>query len=86
MRIGYIGSYARSDWGVGSDLDFVIVVERCKEPFWRRTLEWDLTTLPVPTDLLVYTSEEWQALALHGGRFYRTIEHEAIWVYASKTS
>ena len=33
LRIGYMGSYARSDWGVGSDLDLVIVVERCEQPF-----------------------------------------------------
>ena len=26
LRIGYFGSYARGDWGVGSDLDLVILV------------------------------------------------------------
>jgi len=81
LRIGYIGSYARGDWGVGSDVDLIIVVERCEQPFWQRTLEWDLTSLPVPPDVLVYTREEWQALTRQGGRFYRTVEQEAIWVY-----
>jgi predicted nucleotidyltransferase len=81
LRIGYIGSYARGDWGVGSDLDLIVVVERSGEPFWRRGLEWDLSLLPVPTDLLVYTQEEWQALAAQGGRFHRTVEREAVWVY-----
>ena len=28
LRVGYFGSYARGDWGVGSDLDLVIIVER----------------------------------------------------------
>ena len=81
LRIGYIGSYARGDWGVGSDLDLIIVVERCEQPFWRRALEWDLASLPVPADLLVYTREEWQALATQGGQFYHAVEQEAIWVY-----
>ncbi|RKL62693.1 nucleotidyltransferase domain-containing protein [Thermoanaerobacteraceae bacterium SP2] len=26
VKIGYFGSYARKDWGVGSDLDLVVVV------------------------------------------------------------
>ena len=27
LKIGYFGSYARGDWGVGSDLDLIIIVE-----------------------------------------------------------
>jgi hypothetical protein len=81
LRIGYIGSYARGDWGVGSDLDLVVVVECCEQPFWRRALAWDVTSLPVPTDVLAYTQEEWQSLSARGERFYRTIKCEAVWVY-----
>jgi predicted nucleotidyltransferase len=25
LRVGYFGSYARGDWGVGSDLDVIII-------------------------------------------------------------
>ena len=32
VRLGYFGSYARGDWGVGSDLDLVIIVENSDEP------------------------------------------------------
>ena len=32
-RIGYFGSYARGDWGVGSDLDLVAIVDAAVEPF-----------------------------------------------------
>lgn len=28
VRLGYFGSYARGDWGVGSDIDLVAVVQR----------------------------------------------------------
>src|SRR5262249_16682613 len=30
-RVGYFGSYARGDWGVGSDVDLIIVVDRAEE-------------------------------------------------------
>lgn len=79
-RIGYFGSYARGDWGPGSDLDLIVVVDDADEPFVRRAARWDTTDLPVPVDLLVYTDAEWRALD-RGSRFFRTLEREALWVY-----
>lgn len=58
VRIGYFGSYVRGDWGVGSDLDVVIILEDTDAPFERRNLPFDTPPLPVPTDVLVYTREE----------------------------
>ncbi len=81
LRIGYFGSYARGDWGVGSDLDLIIVVERAEQPFERRGAQWDVTELPVPADVLVYTQEEWDLLGRQGGRFYRTVMGEGRWVW-----
>lgn len=83
LRIGYFGSYARGDWGVGSDLDLVIVVEHSKQPFFRRSIEWDTTLLPVPVDILVYTQDEWQRLHRQG-RFYQTMKRETVWVYVKE--
>ena len=80
QRIGYLGSYARGDWGVGSDLDLVIVVDFCDEPFERRASSWDTTALPVPADVLIYTNQEWQRLCQQR-RFYETLMRETIWVY-----
>ena len=48
LWLGYFGSYARGDWGPGSDLDLVVVIERSDLPFQRRPVEWDTTGLPVP--------------------------------------
>jgi len=79
--IGYIGSYARGDWGVGSDLDLVILVADSSLPFHRRGAEFDTGPLPVPADVFVYTLEEWQSLQREGRRFYRTAVDEAVWVY-----
>lgn len=80
VRIGYFGSYGRGDWGVGSDLDLVIVVERCDQPFERRGADWDVLELPVPADVLVYTEEEWQSLGQRR-RFCQTLMREAVWVF-----
>jgi len=60
IQIGYFGSYARGDWGVGSDLDLLIIVQHAAKPFEMRAGEWDTRDIPVPTDVLVYTQKEWQ--------------------------
>jgi len=80
LRIGYFGSYARGNWGVGSDLDVVIVVERCDQPFEHRGSGWNTAQLPVPADVLVFTSDEWDS-PRRSSRFRTTVEHEAVWVY-----
>jgi uncharacterized protein len=56
VRLGYFGSYARGDWGVGSDL--VAIVTGSSAPFGRRSLDWNLEQLPVPAEILVYTRDE----------------------------
>ena len=63
VAAGYFGSYARGNWGVGSDLDLVVIVEASAEPFERRAVPFDTLRLPVPVDLLVYTRAEWTRLA-----------------------
>lgn len=60
VQIGYFGSYVRGDWGVGSDLDLIIIVKGSEKPFDLRAGEWDTEDLPVQTDVLIYTQEEWQ--------------------------
>ena len=81
--MGYFGSYARGDWGVGSDLDLLAVVENSREPFCRRSLSWDLIPLPVQADLLVYTLSEWDHLLRENTRFAHVLQNELIWVYAA---
>lgn len=80
VRVGYVGSYSRGDWGVGSDLDVVILVSATDTPWERRAAEWDFTEFPVPVDVLVYTLEEWERLGREG-RLAR-LREEAIWVYS----
>lgn len=65
-RIGVVGSYARGDWGVGSDLDVVVIVTESPLSFERRAARFDTAELPVPVDLLVYTSAEWERMVADG--------------------
>ena len=86
--VGYFGSYARGDWGVGSDVDLIVILTTSPLPFERRAASLDAslavtgsvaTAFPVPVDLLVYTWEEWQLVAQQPAR--RRIGREAVWVY-----
>ncbi|MGA1797086.1 MAG: nucleotidyltransferase domain-containing protein [bacterium] len=81
LRLGYFGSYARDDWGVGSDLDLLAIVDQASESFERRSLTWDLSHLPVPTEIIVYTDNEWRNLLGKGGKFTHALENEVIWIY-----
>jgi hypothetical protein len=80
LRLGYFGSYARGDWGVGSDLDLVAVVAEASEEPLRRAVSWDLSPLPVPAELLVLTAGEWRELQARGTRFARTLAAETVWL------
>ena len=84
LRVGYFGSYARGDWGVGSDLDIVAVVTESDEAFENRSLSWDLSALPLPADLLIYTEKEWRQMVQQDSRFTRQLMTETTWVYPSQ--
>jgi predicted nucleotidyltransferase len=84
LAVGYFGSYARGDWGMGSDLDLVMIVKKSARPFTERARQWDTTELPVPVDLLVYTEDEWEAMR-DGNSFRDTMEKEGVWVYRGGT-
>ena len=85
QQLGYFGSYARGDWGVGSDLDLIAIVANSSEPFERRNLSWVLSSLPVQAELLVYTEREWERIQKENGLFARTIARETIWIYKDKS-
>jgi len=83
LRVGYFGSYARGEAGVGSDLDVIVIVEDSEKPFEQRASDFDTQDLPVPTDVLVYTQKEWDDLTGEPG-FQRTANREAVWVYTAR--
>lgn len=80
-RFGYFGSYARDNWGVGSDVDLVAIVRSSTRPFAERALEFDLSGLPVPADLIVYQDDEWARLSAEPRGLVRDIATGAVWVF-----
>ena len=81
LRLGYFGSYARGDAGLGSDLDVIAIVDHAAEPFERRSLTWDLNALPIPADIIIYTRNEWKQLQKRGERFARMLKNQVVWLY-----
>lgn len=81
VKIGYFGSYAKGNYGVGSDLDIIIILEKSSLPFMERAKEWDLLDFPVPVDLLIYTLEEWEKLEKENNIFFKTISKECVWIF-----
>jgi len=79
--VGFFGSYARGDWGVGSDVDLIVVIDSSSHSFGSRTVPNGSVRLPVPADNLIYTREEYMTLLQRGGRFADTLRREAIWVF-----
>ena len=81
LRIAYFGSYAQGDWGVGSDLDLIVIMEKVDEPKEKRGLKWDTSSIPVPVDMQIFTQTEWTAIP-HDSRFKKAVDLEAVWIYS----
>jgi len=81
VRLGFFGSYARGDWGVGSDLDLIAVVDETRLPFEKRAVDWHLEHLPIPSEILIYTVVEWHRLLSKNSRFARMLKSEVVWIY-----
>ncbi|NJL47059.1 MAG: nucleotidyltransferase domain-containing protein [Leptolyngbyaceae cyanobacterium SM2_5_2] len=80
LALGYFGSYARDEAGLGSDLDVVMIVTESDLPFHQRSGSWNFLAIPVPVEALVYTWVEWQQLASRQPRFYQTLLRETVWI------
>lgn len=81
VRVGYFGSYARNDWGPGSDLDLLVVLSDSSSSPSRRALGTSVLDIPVGVDLLVYTESEFRGLESKNPTFHRHLASEAVWVY-----
>ena len=80
LAVGYFGSYARGQAGVGSDLDLVVIIRDGSRGADPRDQAWAVEMLPVPAERLVYSVSQWNDLRAGGGRFYRTLACEARWL------
>ena len=80
--VGVFGSYGRGDAGVGSDLDLLLVLRQCELPIWERLSPWDTADLPLATDLLVYSRQDWESLPDWNPKLAATISRDLRWLIA----
>jgi len=73
-----IGSCARGEWGVGSDLDVIVVLDASNLAPTERYARYYPDGLPVPADLWVYTKAEWEAMATRAPRLWERIQREMV--------
>ena len=81
LKICCFGSICTGKWGVGSDLDILIILKQTTEPFISRARLFDTSAISVPTDILIYTQPEIAALSLKKNRFMDEIEKNAVLLY-----
>jgi predicted nucleotidyltransferase len=81
VAVGYIGSSARGDWGVGSDLDLVIVRTGADRRGATDTPhDLRLESLPVPAELLEYDADEWRRLMASDRPFATVLRDKTVWL------
>ncbi len=77
-RVVCIGSYARGDWGVGSDLDVIVFLTEADLTPLERSKRYSPDNLPVPADLWVYTRAEWERLATDSPQIVQRLQREML--------
>lgn len=73
-----VGSYARGDWGVGSDLDVIVIVRDAPASVVERRRRYEPTEVPVAADVWVYTSGEWETLQRRSPHLWNRLQCEIV--------
>ncbi len=82
-RISLFGSYPRREPGLFTDLDILIIM-RTEKPFLERIKEiYPLLSLPVDSDILCYTPEEFERVKDRG--FFKKILREEVVLYEKRS-
>ena len=82
-RISLFGSYPRREPGLFTDLDILIIM-RTEKPFLERMKEiYQLLCLPVDSDILCYTPEEFERVKDRG--FFKKILREEVVLYEKRS-
>ena len=51
-------------------------------PIWERLRAWDTADLPLATDLLIYSRQEWESLPAWNPKLAATLAHDLRWLIA----
>lgn len=84
LRAGYVDSFDPEGSEVDSHLDVVLIVESTDLPPAERGADWDLAAIPVPTQALVFTHDEWTEVMKGSGWLARKMEEDTVWVYGDE--
>ena len=80
LKVGYVDTFDQE--GPDSDhLDVVLVVEDTEVPMAERGSHWNLDSIGVPTQALVYTSEEWDEVSVAEGWLSQKLKTQTVWVH-----
>jgi hypothetical protein len=63
---------------VGSDVDVIVVVQDSDLSPLQRHVHYDPRGLPVPADLWVYTSAEWEELSSRSPQLWQRLQREML--------
>ncbi len=78
MIIAYGSITEPQRWGVGSDLDLILVVAETDRPFIERSSCYNFGSPGVPVDLTVYTVEEFKKLNNEGRYLSKILKTNSI--------
>jgi len=81
IKIFCFGSIFTGRWGVGSDLDIVIILKQTTVSFISRAMLFDASAISVSADILVYTQLEIATLCKEKSRFMDEIQKNSILLY-----
>lgn len=84
VRVGVFGSYGRSDAGVGSDLDLLLIDAMASGPQHQRLLAWPLAELPLSCDALVLTPAEHRKLLAGGSAMAAALARDSRWLWGRR--
>jgi len=73
-----VGSCARGDWGVGSDLDAIVIIEDADLSLPERRARYEPCDMPVPVDVTVYTQTEWAQLEENHSLLWIRLQRESL--------
>jgi uncharacterized protein len=81
VQVGYLQLDDSPDADLGSHLDLILLMEEFDLPLAERVGMWDLGTVPVPAQTLVYTIEEWSEFLESDDPLSQKLKDEVVWVF-----
>ncbi len=65
-------------WGVGSDIDILVELKESSTPFISRSPALNPSNIPVPAEILIYTTRELERMRKEKRRFIQEFDRNSI--------